>query len=207
MAMEYVAWIASLLVFCSFFMRTMIPLRVVAVASNVAFVVYALLGLKFGVFEKVYPILVLHAALLPLNLRRLHQMRRLITNVRQASDERAIECLVPYMRSGRYVKGEVLFRKGDTADRMYLIEDGAVELPELGRRLEKGAVFGEVGLFAPGHERAASAVCAADSRLYSISGDKVLELFYQNPQFGFFVTRLVSGTLLQQSTRLAPATR
>jgi hypothetical protein len=38
-------WIAAVLVFSSFFMKTMIPLRIVAIASNAAFICYALLGL------------------------------------------------------------------------------------------------------------------------------------------------------------------
>ena len=56
-------WVSAVLVFSSFFMKTMIPLRTVAVCSNVSFITYALLGLRYGVFGWVYPILVLHAAL------------------------------------------------------------------------------------------------------------------------------------------------
>lgn len=55
MIMELVAWVASALVFLAFFMKTMMPLRLVAIASNVAFVVYALFGLHYGIFEKVLP--------------------------------------------------------------------------------------------------------------------------------------------------------
>ena len=69
------AWVASLLVFSTFFMKTMIPLRVVGIASNVAFMSYALVGLAYGVFGRLYPILVLHACLLPLNVIRLRQVR------------------------------------------------------------------------------------------------------------------------------------
>src|SRR5947208_2464249 len=54
------AWVAAVLVFSSFFMKTMIRLRVVAITSNVAFVAYGLLGLNYGVFDRTYAILVLH---------------------------------------------------------------------------------------------------------------------------------------------------
>jgi hypothetical protein len=54
-------WVAAVLVFSAFFMRTMIPLRIVAIASNVAFIAYALLGLRYGVFDRLYPILALHS--------------------------------------------------------------------------------------------------------------------------------------------------
>jgi hypothetical protein len=44
------AWIAAFLVFSSFFMKTMIPLRIVAIVSNTAFISYALLGIRYGIF-------------------------------------------------------------------------------------------------------------------------------------------------------------
>ena len=109
MAIVIAAWIAALLVFSSFFMKTMIPLRIVAIASNVAFISYALLGLEYGIFGRVYPILVLHSALFPLNVVRLREMKRLIETVNRASSSEAFDALIPYMREERHRKGEVLF--------------------------------------------------------------------------------------------------
>jgi CRP-like cAMP-binding protein len=51
--------------------------------------------------------------------------------------------------------------------------------------LSDGAVFGEVGLFAPQHRRALTAACDDECRLSTITRDRVLELYYQNPKFGF----------------------
>jgi CRP/FNR family transcriptional regulator, cyclic AMP receptor protein len=187
------AWIAAALVFASFFMKTMIPLRVVAIASNIAFIGYALLGISYGIFGRVYPILVLHSALLPLNTIRLLQVRRLINAVNSASSSEALDLLIPYMTSERRRRGETLFSKGDPADRLYLIESGTVGFPELGEKLTAGAVFGEVGLFAPQGIRSASAICEDDCRLFAIAKNKALELFYQDPRFGFFLIRLISG--------------
>jgi CRP/FNR family cyclic AMP-dependent transcriptional regulator len=187
------AWVAAILVFSSFFMKTMIPLRMVAITSNAAFVTYALLGLKYGIFGRVYPILVLHSSLLPLNVLRLRQIKRLINAVNAAGKSETFECLIPYMRNETHAKGEVLFSKGDAADKLYVIEEGSVFFPELGKRLSEGAVFGEVGLFAPQSVRSLSAVCDDDCRLYTITKDRVLELYYQNPRFGFFLIRMVSA--------------
>ena len=86
------AWVAAVLVFSSFFMKTMIRLRVVAITSNVAFVAYGLLGLKYGVFDRVYPILVLHASLLPLNVVRLRQIVRYIGVSRANMEEGDFRC-------------------------------------------------------------------------------------------------------------------
>ena len=192
------AWVAALLVFSSFFMKTMIPLRVVAITSNVAFSTYALLGLKYGIFGRVYPILVLHSSLLPLNVLRLRQVKRLINAVNKASQSETFEYLIPYMRSERHSRGETLFTKGDAADKLYLIEEGTIFMPELGKRLSDGAVFGEVGLFAPQSIRSLSAVCVEDCRLHAITKDKVFELYYENPRFGFFLIRMVSA-LVQET--------
>ena len=56
---EIIGYLASALVFATFYMKTITPLRAVAVASNVAFISYGYLG-------GMTPILILHAALLPL---------------------------------------------------------------------------------------------------------------------------------------------
>jgi CRP-like cAMP-binding protein len=194
------AWLAALLVFSSFFMKTMIPLRLVAITSNVAFIAYALLGLEYGVFGRVYPILVLHASLLPLNVFRLREIRILVNAVNTASTDEALDVLIPYMRSEVHAKGETLFRKGDVADRLYVVEEGSVLLSEPGKRLDRHAMFGEVGLFAPNGVRSATAVCEDDCRLYAIGKDRVLELYYQNPRFGFFLIRTVSALVHETST-------
>jgi len=55
---------ASCAVLATFLMRTMIPLRLVAILSNVLF-------LLFGFVEHIYPVFFLHAALLPINAWRL----------------------------------------------------------------------------------------------------------------------------------------
>jgi len=191
-------WVSAVLVFSSFFMRTMIPLRTVAVCSNVSFITYALLGLEYGVFGRVYPILVLHAALLPLNVVRLRQQKGLLRAVREASDDETIRSLVAYMETERHGAGDILFRKGDPADRLYIIQDGRVRFTEIGKVMSDGEVFGEVGLFAPRNVRTLSARCDSDCRLHTITRQKVLELYYQNPQFGFFLMRLVSGIVDNQ---------
>jgi CRP/FNR family cyclic AMP-dependent transcriptional regulator len=194
------AWVAALLVFSTFFMKTMIPLRVVAIGSNVAFIGYALLGLQYGIFGRVYPILVLHTALLPLNVVRLRQIKRLIKSVNEASTSEAFDSLTPYMTSERHRQGDTLFSKGDPADKLYLISEGSVRFPELDKEFSDGTVFGEVGLFAPHGTRSVSAVCESDCRLYAIAKDKVLELYYENPHFGFFLIRLISAIVQPNQT-------
>ena len=58
---------ASLAVLASFCMTTIVPLRIVALASNVLFSLYGLLA-------HIYPV-VLHMILFPINLLKLYQTR------------------------------------------------------------------------------------------------------------------------------------
>lgn len=61
---EVAGYIASSLVFLTFYMRRMVPLRLVALCSNVAFLAYAF-ALHLA------PIAILHGALIPVNIVRL----------------------------------------------------------------------------------------------------------------------------------------
>jgi CRP-like cAMP-binding protein len=196
-------WLASLLVFSAFFMKTMLPLRLTAIASNVGFIAYALLGLDYGIFGRLYPILVLHSCLLPLNVVRLRELNRLVEAVQGASNKEAIQALIPYMKTRSYAAGDVVFRRGDGADTLYVIQHGEVVFSETGKSVSTGAVFGEVGLFAPQGVRSLSAVCENDCRLAEISKEKALELYYQNPRFGMFLIRLVAGLLLESGSAAA----
>jgi hypothetical protein len=64
-----IGFVAASLVFATFYMRSMIALRWVAIASNFAFIAY-------GYFENLPPVLLLHVLLLPINVCRLAQLRR-----------------------------------------------------------------------------------------------------------------------------------
>ncbi len=59
-----VGYVAAGLVFATFCTTRMVPLRALAIASNVAFIGYGYLG-------ELWPILILHAAMLPMNMLRL----------------------------------------------------------------------------------------------------------------------------------------
>jgi CRP/FNR family cyclic AMP-dependent transcriptional regulator len=191
-------WLAAFLVFSSFFMKTIVPLRLVAIVSNLAFITYALLGLVYGVFGKVYPILVLHSCLLPLNVVRLRQLQQLVAAVQRATDDDVVHSLMPYMKTETHEKGTVLFRQGDPADRLYLVQEGTVRFAEIDKLAGAGKVFGEVGLFAPQGTRALTVVCEEDCRFATITRAKVLELYHQDPRFGYFLIRLVAGLVLDR---------
>jgi hypothetical protein len=65
---QFLGFLASGLVLLTFAMRTMAPMRVAAIASNLAFIAY---GLSLGLT----PVWLLHGILLPLNAWRLLEQR------------------------------------------------------------------------------------------------------------------------------------
>lgn len=195
--MDHIGWVdgigylASLLVFCTFYMKTMLPLRGVAITSNIVFMAYGLAG-------GVYPVFALHVLLLPLNCLRLHQMRRLIRNVREASrGDVPTEWLIPFMTRRTLVKGDVLFRIGDAGNSMHLILAGSVRIVEIGVVLGPGSLVGEMGVFGPNHRRTGTAVCETEVAIGSISDEQAMQLYYQNPAFGFHLFRLVVQRVLE----------
>jgi CRP/FNR family transcriptional regulator, cyclic AMP receptor protein len=193
---ELSGYVASLLVFLTFYMKTIIPLRIIGIMSNVAFMIYGFDG-------RLYPVLILHAVLLPLNCLRLFQMRRLIQKVRAASHgDLSMEWLVPMMRRRQCAEGEVLFRRGDPAKEFYLVFSGSVRLLDLGVEIGPGKVLGEVGIFAPTHQRMDTAICETEVELGVMTTDKVLELYHQDRRFGFYLIRLVSQRLLEDYAEL-----
>ncbi len=147
--------------------------------------------------------MVLHLSLLPLNCIRLKQARQLIKRVETASSQEKLSNeLIPYMTLKKYKEGTTLFHKGDRADRFYYIKKGSVIITELNKTLGENKVFGEVGIFGPGSVRSAGVVCLENSEIYNISKRKMLQLYFQNPKFGFFIVRLLSNYALDNVNKL-----
>jgi CRP/FNR family transcriptional regulator, cyclic AMP receptor protein len=193
---DAVGYLAAILTLSVFYMKTMIPLRVLGIAANCAFIAYGALG-------GVYPNLVLHLILLPLNVVRLRQMLALIRNVKQASaTDLSIDWLKPFMTSRACAAGETLFRKGEKSDAMFYTVSGRFCLPEIGKSVGPGELVGELGLVAPDQRRTLSFDCVEAGELLVISYDEFKQLYFQNPQFGFYFLRIVSQRLFTDLARL-----
>lgn len=182
---DLASWVAGALVLATFYLKTIIPLRTVAIASNVAFVGYGLLaGLT--------PIVVLHTLLLPLNILRLYQLRALVHRVKRASrGDFTLEMLIPHMKRQHLRSGTLLFAKGDDADTVYLVLEGRIRILGANALIRPGQLVGEMGLFAPDRLRTDSAVCETDAEVSSVTEDQLWELFYQNPEFGAYLLRII----------------
>jgi len=193
---DVAGYVAAVLVFLTFYMKTMIPLRLVGICSNCVFIIYAYFG-------TLYPVLILHIILLPLNLLRLREMLRLTKQVSAATRaDLSMDWLKPFTSTRQLQTGDVLFRKGDRADAMFFIVSGAYRLVEIGVQLPQGQVVGELGLLAPDQARTQTLECTASGEVLQITYEQVKQLYYQNPQFGFYFLQLTTKRLFENIAHL-----
>ena len=100
--------------------------------------------------------------------------------------------LTPYMQPLRMAAGEVLFRLGEPADKVYVLRSGRLRIAEFDRTIAEGELFGEVGVFREAASRTGTAVCETDCELMWVPAAKLLELFYQDQRFAFLIARRLS---------------
>jgi hypothetical protein len=185
------SFFASIFVVATLSMRTMIPLRVFAILTNIVLI-------STAIPTHNYPTLVLHTVLLPLNTYRLHQMLQLVRDVKKSvNSDLSMDWLKPFMTERKCQVGEMLFYKDEKAEGMYYIVSGRFRLVESGIELPVGAIVGELGMLSPANVRTQSLECTEDGVILSVSYDQVEQLYVQNPAFGFYFLRLASARLFQ----------
>ncbi len=99
----------------------------------------------------------------------------------QGAGTRALAWPLTAMRREIFARGEVLFKVGEPADKMFYVIRGAIRLPELNLRIPAGQIIGEMGVLSPLKERTASAVCEEDLEVYTMDRQQVVELFRKDP--------------------------
>ena len=182
---------ASVFVVATLSMRTMIPLRVFAILTNIVLITTAIPSHN-------YLFILVQSGVLVLNSYRLHQMLQLVRDVKKSvNSDLSMEWLKPFMTERKCAAGEVLFYKDEKADSMFYIVSGRFRLVESGIVLPVGAIVGELGMLSPSNMRTQSLECVEAGLILSVSYSKVEELYVQNPAFGFYFLRLASARLFQ----------
>ncbi len=188
---QAVAAVAVVLNIVVYSMKTMIPLRVLAIATNVLFIIYAAM-------TGIYPTLVLNCILLPLNCTRLYQMLNLVRRIRVAAgDDFDMTWLRPFMTKRHIAAGAALFNKGDKADAMFIVTSGTFRLRESGMTIPVGSVVGELGLLSPDGQRTQTLDCDEAGEVMAIRYQDFKQLYFQNPKFGFYFLQLTTRRLFE----------
>ncbi len=193
---DLLGYAASAAVLATFCMSTMISLRGMALASNVLFIAY-------GYADHLYPVLLLHTLLFPVNAFRLIQFYRLVQQMREIpGEDLSIQTLLPHMTRRTFAAGETLVRKGDRADRLYYLIDGELEVADFKKALAPGAMVGEIGVFAPNQARTATIICRTDCSVLELTESTARQLYFQDRSFGFAVLQLIISRLVENNEHL-----
>src|SRR6202051_1357256 len=176
--------------------QTMVPLRV---ANMIGCAFFA----GFGALTGTVTTFLLYLLLLPINAVRLRQMLNLVKKARSATQgDMSMEWLKPFMSERKYRKGDILFKKDDAANEMFLTVTGEFLVTEIDVKLPPGRLIGELGFLSPDNRRTATVKCTEDGQVLTITYEKLLELYFQNPQFGYYFLVLTSHRLLENISRL-----
>ncbi|MGB8397362.1 Crp/Fnr family transcriptional regulator [Bradyrhizobium sp.] len=187
---------ASVFVVATTTMRTMIPLRIFGILTNVVLIATAIPGPN-------YLVILVQTVVLLLNSYRLHQMLQLVRDVKKSvNSDLSMEWLKPFMTERNCAAGDVLFYKDEKAEDMLYIVSGRFKLVESGIELPVGAIVGELGMLSPSNMRTQTLECVEAGLILSVSYSKVEELYVQNPAFGFYFLRLTSARLFENIDKL-----
>jgi len=185
------------------FQKDMLSLRVLALASNVLFLIFSLPYTDYEITRLiVLPTFLVNVILLPINAKRLAEIIRLTKQIERATVESPVtEWLLPHMHLRKHKAGEVLFRKGDVADEIVYVASGTLKLQGIDHCIGPGELIGEIGLFSAEKVRTMTVVCDTDCELYQMTDVQIYRLYYQNPKLGFFFMKLIVERLLRDVKR------
>jgi len=96
-----------------------------------------------------------------------------------------------------FTGGEKIFSRGDPADFMFVIVEGAVDVIRNGHlvsRLEAGDILGEMGLIEKS-DRSADAIANTDCKLVPVNEQYFNIMVQQTPYFALQVMRILSARL------------
>ncbi len=112
-----------------------------------------------------------------------------------------LDWLLPHMSHRRAPRDAVLFKKGDPGAELWYLQRGTIRLEEIGVEVDHGAIFGEIGIFSPSHERTCTARCATDVDLFTLTSEQVKRLYLLNPQFALYLVHLIAKRLMADRSR------
>ncbi len=192
-----IGWLAMALTLLSTFSRTIIRLRAFAATSNV-------LAIIASAAAGYWPNAVQNAIQLPLNIQRIREMRAQVDKLKAAPVTGLhVGWLMPHAVESTLMVGQVLFRKGDAGDRLYYLVSGTIHFDEIGVEIGEGALFGEIAFFTRDGCRTQTAIAKSECKLLSIDQDQLKQLYFQNPEFGWYLIQLIAQRLMDNARTLS----
>ena len=191
---EAVGWIAVVFKLSTFAMHSMIPLRLLAMASSGFFIIYR------SVLQ-IWPLLAVELILLSMNAYRLYTLialRRLVTHMTDES-EPDFSAAMAYGKKRVFQTGDIVFKKGDPVDSLYYLFEGRVEIEDQDVTVTAGKIFGEMAFFNSIAERSATVRCVEDTVVYEVDEKRFTRLQYEDPTYAMAVMRTVTRRLVENA--------
>ncbi len=116
-----------------------------------------------------------------------------------------LRALAASLAAEHHEAGDLIFREGDRADSLFLVESGLVEVRRAGEALAvlgPGSFVGELGLLL-GEPRSADLVSVADSTLLALHRADVDRLLDEHPSIAVEISRELGRRLVRTNERIA----
>ncbi len=105
--------------------------------------------------------------------------------------------------------GEFLFREGDDADALYVVERGALRIMSgstVYETVQAGGIVGEMAIIDEGMPRSASVIAGTYAELIKIDASQFTTLISDAPEFALMVMRVMARRLRLMNQRYRPQT-
>lgn len=106
-----------------------------------------------------------------------------------------------------FAPGQTIFKEGDHADLMYVVQTGEVEVFYRGQLIEtlgEGNIFGEMSLISE-EPRVATVVARTESKIVPVDLKRFMFLVEETPYFAVQVMKIMSSRIKKMLGRLEPA--
>lgn len=181
---ELIGYAGTALTIASYAMRRTTWLRIAGVGSSVAFLIY-------GYLVESYPVMLMEAILLPLNLARLLELRRFVGAVSKADGSGGdFAWVLPFATRRSYAPGATVVLEGRMADHLRVVISGTLVCPA-GARIVAGSLAGDATPFGEARRESRSLVALDVVEIAALPCAMLHELYFQNPLFSYRLTRLV----------------
>ena len=190
---EVLGWAAALLTFLTYSQKTMLRLRVLAILSNICFVIWSL-------DNGIYPTLALHVMLFPMNVWRLFEILRMKHRAVAARENRLgpLDWLRPLAKTVTFEAGDFIFHKGDRPDHLYYLVEGEVAFDDVHATAGAGEIFGEVAFLTSQKARTSSARCTGRCVVMALDAADLATMSLQDPAFNIYIMRVIAERLARR---------
>lgn len=100
-----------------------------------------------------------------------------------------------------YRAGDIIFKRHDDASELFYIASGTVSLVEIGERIGRDELLGEIAFFSPTRQRTATAACLTDVTVLFIDQQQMLDLYKRDPGFRLHLIQVFARRLIQDLQR------